>query len=59
MRDKIIFYLNGKKHEIDAKDAFTSLSTYLRDDLGKTGTKVVCAEGDCGASCVALVSVLR
>ena len=55
MRDKIIFYLNGKKHEIDAKDAFTSLSTYLRDDLGKTGTKVVCAEGDCGA-CTVLVA---
>ncbi|MBG08372.1 MAG: xanthine dehydrogenase [Halobacteriovoraceae bacterium] len=55
MRDKIIFYLNGERQEIDAKDAFTSLSTYLRDDLGKTGTKVVCAEGDCGA-CTVLVA---
>ncbi len=55
MRDKIIFYLNGERQVIDAKDAFTSLSTYLRDDLGKTGTKVVCAEGDCGA-CTVLVA---
>ena len=55
MRDKIIFYLNGERQEIEAKDAFTSLSTYLRDGLGKTGTKVVCAEGDCGA-CTVLVA---
>ncbi|MEE2742443.1 MAG: FAD binding domain-containing protein [Bdellovibrionota bacterium] len=55
MRDTIVFYINGTRHEIGNKDAFKSLSDYLRYDLGKTGTKVVCAEGDCGA-CTVLVS---
>src|SRR5581483_5033152 len=34
--------------------AFQSLSDFLRYDLGLTGTKVVCAEGDCG-SCTVFV----
>lgn len=55
MRDTIIFYINGTRYEINHKDAFKSLSDYLRYDLGKTGTKVVCAEGDCGA-CTVLVA---
>ena len=55
MRDTIIFYINGNRHEIGHKDAFKPLSDYLRYDLGKTGTKVVCAEGDCGA-CTVLVA---
>ena len=46
MRDHLIIYVNGKRHEIRGIAAFQSLSDFLRYDLGLTGTKVVCAEGD-------------
>ena len=54
MRNKIIFYLNGKRKEEGADKASMMLADYLRYDQSLTGTKIVCAEGDCG-SC----SVLR
>ena len=53
MRDSLIFYVNGKRQQVSDQSAFRSLSDYLRLDLGLTGTKVVCAEGDCG-SCTVL-----
>lgn len=49
MRDYILLYVNGSRHIIRGEDAFLSLSDYLRYKLRLTGTKVVCAEGDCGA----------
>lgn len=49
MRDYVLIYLNGRRHEIRGEQAFLSLSDYLRYERGLTGTKVVCAEGDCGA----------
>lgn len=49
MRDYVLIYLNGKRQEIRGEQAFMSLSDYLRYERGLTGTKVVCAEGDCGA----------
>lgn len=52
MRNKITFYLNGKKHHVGAKEASMMLADYLRYELCLTGTKVVCAEGDCGACSV-------
>ena len=54
MRDYLLLYVNGKRLEVRGETAFSSLSDFLRGDLQLTGTKVVCAEGDCGA-CTVLV----
>jgi xanthine dehydrogenase small subunit len=54
MRDYVVFYVNGRRFEIRGDAAFHSLTDFLRGDLELTGTKVVCAEGDCGA-CTVLV----
>ena len=54
MRDRILLYINGQRHEIAGDAAFQTLSDYLRYGLSATGTKVVCAEGDCGACTVML-----
>jgi len=45
--------INGARHRIDA-DADRSLLSVLRDDLGLTGTKYGCGEGQC-ASCTVLI----
>lgn len=52
MRKKIVFYLNGLRKEVGAKEASMMLADYLRYDQNLTGTKIVCAEGDCGACSV-------
>ena len=54
MRDYVLIYVNGQRHELRGGRAFQTLSNFLRYDLNLTGTKVVCAEGDCG-SCAVLV----
>jgi xanthine dehydrogenase small subunit len=54
MRDRIRFYLNGKSTEAGGDDVFLTVAEYLRRQRGLTGTKVVCAEGDCG-SCAVLI----
>ena len=51
-RNQVVFYLNGKRQEVSAEQSRKMLSDYLRYDLSLTGTKVVCAEGDCGACSV-------
>ena len=48
-RDYVILTINGQEHAIKGEDAFRPLSSLLRYQLGLTGTKIVCAEGDCGA----------
>jgi xanthine dehydrogenase small subunit len=53
MRDYLLLYVNGQRFEIRGERAFLSLTDFLRE-LNLTGTKVVCAEGDCGA-CTVLV----
>jgi xanthine dehydrogenase small subunit len=54
MRNQIVFHVNGHEHRVGGQAAFAMLSSYLRYDLGATGTKIVCEEGDCGA-CTVLV----
>ena len=52
MRNSLQIVINGQRHIVDGKDAFLTLSTYLRESLGLVGTKIVCSEGDCGACSV-------
>ncbi|WP_254512574.1 xanthine dehydrogenase small subunit [Anatilimnocola floriformis] len=54
MREHLVLYVNGRRHEVRGSDAFLTLSEYLRTRLRLTGTKIVCSEGDCG-SCSVLV----
>jgi xanthine dehydrogenase small subunit len=58
MRDYLLLYVNGQRYEIRGEAAFSSLTDFLRQELQLTGTKVVCAEGDCGA-CTVLVGRLE
>jgi xanthine dehydrogenase small subunit len=52
MRDHILIHINGREHRIEGDAAFETLANYLRQDVGATGTKIVCEEGDCGACTV-------
>lgn len=54
MRDHVRFFLNGRQEIVRGPAAFLTVAEYLRDVRGMPGTKVVCAEGDCGA-CTVLV----
>ena len=51
-RKQVHFTVNGEFVDLSGAEAFAPLSDTLRYRLRKTGTKVVCAEGDCGACTV-------
>ena len=55
MANQTIFYLNGERCEVESGESIQMLSTYLRNARLLTGTKVVCAEGDCGACSVLML----
>jgi aerobic-type carbon monoxide dehydrogenase small subunit (CoxS/CutS family) len=54
MLKAIELQVNGARHPIDA-DPERSLLSVLREDLGLTGSKYGCGEGQCGA-CTVLVN---
>src|SRR5262245_44464375 len=54
MRDHVRLFVNGWPHDVRGDAAFAPVTDFLRDRLRLPGTKVVCAEGDCGA-CTVLV----
>jgi len=51
-RDHVTFHVNGRRHDVGAERAGLMLAEYLRVDQRMPGTKIVCAEGDCGACTV-------
>ena len=53
-RDHIVLFINGTRHEVRGEQAWMTLTDYLRLTLRLTGTKVVCAEGDCGSCTVSV-----
>lgn len=50
---KLNFKLNGQPRELEA-DGGKRLLDFIREDLGLTGTKEGCGEGECGACTVML-----
>jgi xanthine dehydrogenase small subunit len=55
--DAIRFVLDGKVIEVADADPARTVLQFLREDLGRIGTKEGCAEGDCGACTVALAEI--
>ena len=53
----IRFILDGEVIELSDVDPTRTVLQFLREDLGRIGTKEGCAEGDCGACTVALAEV--
>ena len=55
--DQIRFILSGKVVAVAAVEPTRTVLNYLRETLGRPGTKEGCAEGDCGA-CTVVVGEL-
>ncbi|MCU0257057.1 MAG: 2Fe-2S iron-sulfur cluster-binding protein, partial [Vicinamibacterales bacterium] len=52
MSDSVRFVLDGEIREVRSVQPTRTVLQYLREDLGRVGTKEGCAEGDCGACTV-------
>ncbi|MGI9232666.1 MAG: xanthine dehydrogenase small subunit [Woeseiaceae bacterium] len=55
----IRFVLDGELIELNDVDPTRTVLQFLREDLGRTGTKEGCAEGDCGACTVVVAELNR
>lgn len=53
-KKSVVLKVNGHKHKVLVKTT-AMLADVLRDDLGLTGTKLFCNEGECGA-CTVLIN---
>ncbi len=52
MRNQACFYINGQMIHASPEEGQMMLADFLRYKKNLTGTKIVCAEGDCGACTV-------
>jgi xanthine dehydrogenase small subunit len=58
-RPEVVFSLNGRLTRVGGADSLMMLADWLRKRAGHPGTKIVCAEGDCGACTVVRAFVPR
>ena len=56
---RVRFVLDGNVHELEDVEPTRTVLQFLREDLGRTGTKEGCAEGDCGACTVVVAELSR
>jgi len=56
-RSAIRFVLDGEIIELGNVDPTRTVLQFLREDLGRIGSKEGCAEGDCGACTIALAEI--